>query len=255
MMVSIPGSPVYLNPAHTDFIPGVTELRWKPMSTCMAVVGMLMLVIASFWTVSVIQNTITNSQRNQALWRESIAYQGEIVHCIPIPRGSIDIAYYYLVEGQRYTQSTTLPYKTCALHNAGAQVNLHYARSNPAIARLDGQSPGIDIVPTMFIILLTGTLAFSMWLYFAQKPHWNALRAHGQVLDGELTSVKEEFQGSGGYRRRYLIVRYKLMSPTGKLLEGYQQTSDSDLVARRNLFSPGTPVKVLYADDKTFLML
>jgi hypothetical protein len=261
MMASIPGSPVYLDPAHTDFTPGVTELRWKPMSGCRLVFIVFFMGFLLLLSINTIRDMITAYQLDQALRREGIAHQGEIVHCIPdrSKNPGIEVAYFYLIEGQRYTQSTRLFDDTCILHDAGAQVNLHYARSNPAIARLDGQSSGSgnDVAVYVTVIMIVSAVGgvISIYEYFNGRSGFSALRAHGQVLDGELTSIKDEFQGSGGYRKRYLIVRYKLMSPTGKLLEGYQQTSDSDLVARRNLFSPGTPVKVLYADDKTFLML
>jgi hypothetical protein len=254
---SVPGRPVYLNPANTDFVPG----RWEPpvnlSASCGSVVLMFCLMVQAIVSGFSLQNPFAAFEANRELAGETVASQGEIVHCIPLPRGQIEIAYYYLVEGQRYSQSTTLGVKTCALHNAGAQVNIYYAKNNPASARLEGQyvDTFMPILSNVVVLSVLVGLAVTICGLFAQMSQSRRLHTQGQILDGELISCHEKTEYSRGRPKRYLELRYKLVNPSGKPLEGWTTSYDRDVLARRNLFSPGTPVKVLYADDKSFLML
>jgi hypothetical protein len=260
---AIPTQPVYLNPAHTNFTSGVTELNHPYFPKFIVVLIVLTIVLLSFMTVTALGEVITRFQLDRALGSEGIAHQGEIVDCRPklaSRRPIISVTYAYVIERQRYIQLAQLSDETCALYPVGSTIDLHYVRSSPASARLDEEPSGVGILPAVFTMVVTTLLALGLALVirwnFIQQTRLNALRTHGQVLDGELILIEEKaYRSTRGRRHPYLVVRYRLVSPGGESLEGKMQTFERHLIARQNLFSPGTPVKVLYANDGAFVML
>lgn len=83
---------------------------------------------------------------------------------------------------------------------------------------------------------------------------YDDLSAKGVICDGNLTEV-----GTKQISRRYgfsthLKVVYEFTTPDGRLLHG-EQVSDRILAAYLSIPTVGTPVKVLYANDKAFIVL
>lgn len=84
------------------------------------------------------------------------------------------------------------------------------------------------------------------------KAKYARLRASGQVLMGEITHAQNK--AVGRQKENVLLVDYRFVSPTGTTLSGRQRKYRLDL---RSHFppKPGTPIRVLYADDETFVAL
>jgi hypothetical protein len=84
------------------------------------------------------------------------------------------------------------------------------------------------------------------------RAKYARLRARGQVLMGEITHAQSK--AVGRQKENVLLVDYHFVSPTGVTLSGRQRKYRLDL---RSQFppDPGTPIRILYADDETFVAL
>lgn len=84
------------------------------------------------------------------------------------------------------------------------------------------------------------------------RAKYARLRASGRVLMGEITHAQNK--AVGRQKENALLVDYRFVSPTGATLSGRQRKYRLDL---RSQFppEPGTPIRVLYADDETFVAL
>jgi hypothetical protein len=86
----------------------------------------------------------------------------------------------------------------------------------------------------------------------AARAKYARLRTHGRVLTGEI--VQAQNKAVGRQRENVLLVDYRFVSPTGATLSGRQRKYRLDM---RSQFPPppGTPIRVLYADDESFVAL
>ncbi|NWJ95068.1 MAG: hypothetical protein HXX20_04730 [Chloroflexi bacterium] len=114
--------------------------------------------------------------------------------------------------------------------------------------------PSIVVIFLGLFLIIVG-LAF---LYVVARRHY--LEKTGQILQGELVSIKGERSnistGSHSNRKRKHIVSasYRFRSPSGRTLEGNNSAARDDL-KHHTLPTAGTPVAVLYINDKYFGLL
>lgn len=260
---TLPNVPVYLNPAYTDFIPGVTELKFSTLNRLhpiMLGVAMIGLVLLSTALVFVCGMFVTTFQQDRLLEREGVKHSGEIVRCRELTSSrsrSIDVTYSYEVDDETYQHTTNMPDDRCTLFQEGASIDVLYVASNPESARLvDETSDTPFIAFAAFAIFgLLIAVGFGVFGYFRSRSQFGALKANGQVLDGNLISAEHKIKRGKNSRKPYLDIRFRFTSPNGMPLEGKMQTFDRTQIARQPLLKPGVPVKVLYADDKVYVML
>lgn len=86
----------------------------------------------------------------------------------------------------------------------------------------------------------------------AARARYARLRSSGRVLMGEIVSAQN--RAVGRQRENVLLVDYRFTSPTGAVLHGRQRKYRLDL---RSQFppEPGTPIRILYADDDAYVAL
>jgi hypothetical protein len=118
---------------------------------------------------------------------------------------------------------------------------------------------GGDRTILLLILVVIGLLpALLTFLGFrAGRNIWRGLRLHraGTIVIGALTAAKSQiWQGDGG-SSLVLMVRYACADPvSGAAVEGQTSAARDDL-RDAVLPTPGTPVAVLYLDDRTHRML
>jgi hypothetical protein len=109
-----------------------------------------------------------------------------------------------------------------------------------------------NLSPTLLVLiaLIIGIVwSGYFWLLRPQRIN-DTLTSHGQLCDGRLENIWPTHAG-----RDYIVnVKYKFDTPAGKLLVGYDDGVRQDLQSNR-LPTPGTPIRVLYVDDKLYRLM
>ncbi|MEO8613159.1 MAG: hypothetical protein ABI690_35030 [Chloroflexota bacterium] len=118
------------------------------------------------------------------------------------------------------------------------------AISDPANSRL---RQGFYVGP---LPLLGGILM--LILYFQKKREIRLLSQNGNVVLGRIAKSRI---GNGKMAGFFTHIEYYVTLPSGKVITGKQYQSRSDIKADADLPPPGTPIAVIYANDKVYRIL
>lgn len=105
-------------------------------------------------------------------------------------------------------------------------------------------------------VVLIGGVVFGVWrlrgIEREAQARFARLTAPGaaQILPGEFVASQVQVDPHRPTTDSYTVIDYAFTTPEGRRLTGRQA-----IRALVNLPQPGTPVRVLYADDETFVML
>jgi len=135
----------------------------------------------------------------------------------------------------------------------GQKVAILYVRDNPTVAQLTGK----DKDDTAFNSNVGGGLVFGgigammaiMGLVITTRTM--RLQSKGQILKGTVLKADSSFSSKSGYS---VIIKYQVISPTGKTLVRKGSATRNDLKGTP-LPVKGTPVYVAYVNDSLFRML
>ncbi len=167
------------------------------------------------------------------------------------------LTYEFYVNGSdtRFSREQKVRRTTYDEHAEGSPVTVAYLPNNPTISRLAGRDADDSIVqanlPETGLLLLVA-LAFMVFL-LRPVMRDRRLARNGRILEGKVVKCDGRLAGS---KRRYykLTVQYQFLSASGTLLSGKQDARREDM---RHKLRPGagTPVAVLYVDDRHYKML
>src|SRR5262249_40626604 len=142
-----------------------------------------------------------------------------------------------------------------------------YAPNDPNKSELDldYSNPGNSQICVPLALLGLGVICCLLlgYIYIRRVLKDRHLAKNGQIIEGKLAKIeghREKGEGSEGYR---VTAWYSFAPPTGNSLSGKNSLIRNDLVRRRGFFrweydplpEPGTPVAVIYLDDKHYRML
>jgi len=181
------------------------------------------------------------------------------------------VSYAYIVNGQTHRSREKVSSDLYYGLQIGAEVTVRYLPEDPGVARLSGRfaaSSPLDSAFWWFLFLLIAVVLIIV------VQEWDSLRysARGQVIDGTLDRVTvTRWRGN-----REATFEYHFRSPSGTKLTGRTsarrndlevstppkrsarkllETMHTDLDGGNPLPQRGSPVKVLYIDDKYHRML
>lgn len=162
------------------------------------------------------------------------------------------IEYRYTIAGQTYTGGQDIDgalYEELFLQSP---VTIVFLPSNPGVSELGGEFADDTEYRNALLILgsltLVALLAAAGFLF--RDVRNRRLSSQGQILNGTLLSA------AGQYYRRTLNVtfRYEFRSPLGTTITGSRTVKRNDL-KKAPVPVSGTPIKVLYVNDKLHRIL
>jgi hypothetical protein len=254
--------PVYLDPAYEDFKLGVTPLELRKLHAFHytgIVLPIFFIVLSLFFLTFPLRNELEKLSLDQILDQKGISHTGTVQECSNGRGAAILLTATYQVNGRNYRLTQQVNGGSCSNFSAGRVVDIQYDAQTPDIARFAQQprfsTPGFLFWGILFVVVLIGPARDTM-TYFLMPGRRRYFEQKGQVLDGVLVY-------SGKIKHKYnflnpwsLKTQYQFIDPEGIQRMGWTHAYDDELVSRgERLLTPETPVKILYADAKTHMIL
>ena len=105
----------------------------------------------------------------------------------------------------------------------------------------------------MFILCGLVALWFGVKWFFLSRQR-RRLSKSGKLLIGQISDIKAEWKNKGPHYSYHVTVNYKVMTPTGGIINSSDTAIYMDLVGKP-LPERGTPVAVLYLRDEDKMLL
>ncbi len=240
---------VYAEPTNAAFvegtrrrIQGATSVDWSAALIVTALFGLLFYIqFREIWTEQAI--IAKGSETTAQIIDHGIRNSGRTTNHF--------VTMQYDVNGTPYESEEWVDSADYEALDVGSTVPILYLADSPNDARLAGEyqrePPSPDIWYWVFGVSIVATYAGAFW---KERQSYRYTRL-GKMCNGELIAA----EGRKVYRRGFVVAyRYKFRSPEGKDLSGRREVTREDL--RDALFpAAGSPVKVLYIDDKHHRML
>lgn len=212
-----------------------------------------------------------------ALWQQTwqdhqfdqrgITVQALVIDCILDDQSSPRLEYQYEVAATVYKDADYgISGQSCEIYPDGRSLEIQYLSNEPTQSRITDeiaqvQQSGSDELLMYGSVGCTFVLFFAMFClaaYFiiANLKAWrlyHKLAAEGVICDGNLTQVDVEVSKQRYSNTVRLKVRYAFIAPDGRTLTGQQMTHGSLMILQPP--PVGTPIKVLYVNDRTFVAL
>jgi len=152
----------------------------------------------------------------------------------------------------------------------GTRVEVHYVTANPTIATLVGLEQAAAFNSAAYFLAIFGLLGLLLTTIFLVPglvALWKVetLMRRGRLLPGQVlacrryitaasTSLNPRVYGSALQGKFFIELSYRFRAPTGQEIRATMRRERNDLRTSR-LPGFGTPVKVLYLDDKRYAVL
>ncbi len=161
------------------------------------------------------------------------------------------VTYEYTVGGRQFSHQQSVSRTLYDNAEIGGRVQILYARSNPSIAKVVGTNQ-IQWFIVGFVFLWNGIVWLIVIGLINQYRLEKLLEREGKMLKGKILDVSHSTDSDGDLT---LHVKYEFQSPeSGKLLSKHERAQRNDLKHNQMpLF--GTPIHVLYYNDRNFMLL
>jgi len=180
--------------------------------------------------------------------------QGQVIgRRIESDEGATYYVTYRFVAGDRTHAVEEVVEKT-TYHSVeeGQSLTVRYARRSPTIATIEPGRIGGLLALTGFCLVWNGLVFAISWLLAREVHKRRRLASNGQRISGEIVHCSSHLDSDGDF---VLDARFRFRSPQAWVwIEGKGSQLRKDLKGEP-LPPPGTPVHVLYLDDKRYMML
>ena len=163
------------------------------------------------------------------------------------------VQFSYNVSERTYTVEQDVYINTYNTLTTGTHVTIRYLQDDPTQARLSG--PNADEQSTsLYFFMVFGTWAVAIIVTYFLVTHM--LRNRQMAADGQLVEGVVVGASLARAKSSYVLkMKYTFTSPiSGQNMTRRESTNRSDLKGTSGP-APGTPIKVLYLNDKTFRVL
>jgi hypothetical protein len=255
----------YLDPDYENFVPRKSRLKWESINGGNSKYAALMFSLNIHLAfLSVPLCLIVFASMGGHYDAEGIHTTFTVIGCERLsPESSqLQVTYSYTVDDATFNSTANSDVNmTCADFPLGSLIEGQYRLTKPEISRvtqdnfyslIDDSNWGEVILITICVPLPISALGVIGHFWSSRRYH--IFRTQGVLLDGELLNYYPERISSkgGGYIR--VTIDYRYETPDGRLLEKrFIDTSAQRLLREMPQFL--TPIKVLYANDKTVIML
>ncbi|MBA3873181.1 MAG: hypothetical protein H0X30_28950 [Anaerolineae bacterium] len=173
--------------------------------------------------------------------------------------------YEYMFEGKdkagnlRQFTGRTITGKNRPCRKVGDSIQVEYLRYDPdsSYEIIGFSSTLTDVCAFGFILIFFGYFVYSacrsIQAFLQARPKYARLKEKSLIIDGKISNVSKAgglWQSRGGY---YIEVCYEFWNDR-QILRGIQIKRRDDLRSKP-LPESGTPVRVLYADENTYVIL
>lgn len=161
------------------------------------------------------------------------------------------VSYEYTVANNLYTYEQHVSEDIYNRAEVGGRVDIVYARSNPEVAAVQGtNNPPIGFI--LFSLVWNGLIFAIIWLLIKFSRQQKLLEKNGRLIRGEVLQSTQTKDSDGDL---ILKVEYKFQAP-----ESYQVITKTERAQRNDLKDTplperGTPVLILYNNEKHFMLL
>lgn len=251
----------YLDPDYQDFVPGRSKLkastfnsesRWRSCVTwfvlaVLCLLALLMIAASMAATRVAIQFAVSGEKTTAEVDSCQMVFDQGGDHPL--------VVYHYTVEGRRYENDTTPTARSCDDYRPGSTLEIAYLPHQPEVSQRTDENP---LVVLLFMGIAVVGL-FALGAVFRGRIQaerqgnrvQNSLNSRGQLLNGTVVRVEPPRAASQGIKPA--VVHYQFDTPAGKRVEGRMNVySTYDAVKP---LESGTPVRVLYANDRTHIVL
>jgi len=161
------------------------------------------------------------------------------------------VTFQYTVVDTRYTTEQQVSEDVYRRAEVGGRVELVYARSNPQIAVVQGTNrPPIGFI--IFSLVWNGFIGGIIYVLIKYSRKQRYLEENGRLIRGEVIKSSQSKDSDGDL---ILKVEYRFLVPGT-----YQRLTKTDRAERNDLRgqplpAAGTPVIILYDNEKLFMLL
>lgn len=278
----------YLHPRNRNFVPGQPELPLNVTLRTSLELSLIFVCATSFWLITTTAFVFTE-ERTAQFRTEGIETTVTMDYCSSVriskQRGSsgytAEMSLAYMTGDTLMTVSTT---RDGRCEDYPKQFSGVYLKNKPSdlelmsIAQLNQpfylRQPGFLAAAGIWLVCL-GTMIYCLVQYRINRRTRRQYHEDSLLLDGRVIAARSSY--AGRRRVRYLTVKYEFESPQGMWLTGKQKAlreglrspakpgrrsawlTGNDTLNHHKFFEslppPGTPVKVLFVDARTFVLL
>jgi hypothetical protein len=167
---------------------------------------------------------------------------------------SYNLDYAYQVDGVTYSGSQWVGDMWNRV-DVGDVLNVRYSMSDPTRSYIEGETifaPGRVMWTVLTIVISALMLIVAIAVIYTAFSQRQLLK-NGKRIVGTLISVRETKLGKGGVVSYDAV--FEFLTPDGVRIEGKKSVADGVTGSYRPPPPAGTPVLVLYQDDKHYLLL
>jgi ribosomal protein L32 len=161
------------------------------------------------------------------------------------------LTYEYTVRERRFSHQQSVSSALYENAEIGGRTQILYAPSNPSIAKIVGTNQ-VQWFLVGFVLLWNGIVWLIVIGLVSQYRLEKLLERKGRLLKGKILDVSHSTDSDGDLT---LHVKYEFQSPeSGKLLAKHERAQRNDL-KHNQMPLLGTPIHVLYYNDRNFMLL
>jgi hypothetical protein len=161
------------------------------------------------------------------------------------------VSFRYVHNGSEYSREQSVSWDVYNGAEVGGNVQIVYVPSNPQTAKV----VGTNNAPTgmlLFVLFWNGIIYLIIFFAIRQSRRVKFLERNGKMLPGEILESTHSTDGDGDLS---LKVEYTFQMPeTNKRITKVERAQRNDLKGQRPP-APGTPVVILYYNERQYMLL
>ena len=264
-----------LNPAHQRVLNGQTHWLTTLRADSIKLAGLVVILVLF---VLFFVGGLNERSQNTQLAESGVVVQGEVISRRQDAMNGRTFAAKYFVtyrfaptdQAATYTREQLVSREMFTRLAQADHVMIRYLPINPTVSSLVGQEAGSSVGLTAYLMIVFGLIGAVIVLVFAGPELVRFLKnarlwRQGKLVVGHVlacrryttetsTSFRPSEYGSALKGNFYIELSYEFHSPQGKSIRATAQRNRIDLRQAR-LPNFGTPVAVLYLNDKDYQVL
>jgi hypothetical protein len=252
----------YLDPYYKTYIPRKSRLKWESIDRGNSKYADLKSNIGIYLGILMILFCLIGlyATAGSQFDAEGVNTTFAIIQCesLSLESSQVQVTYQYTVDNAIFSgMENSDANMTCDDFPIGTAIDGQYISTNPGTSRVTqdnfyslwtDEDWGSSVLLVICLPLTISSLGLIRHLWLRRKYH--LLRTEGILLDGEFLNFSLVTLKSG----ITLLIDYQYKTPDGRVLKNRFINNSGQLLMRK-MPKVLTPIKVLYVNDKTVIML